>query len=1716
MGMNTSADGAMTYDRSETITLTGYHITEQLYTGANTLVYRATRIADQSPVILKFAQSSPSSFAEQVQFQNQYTISQTLDNPGIIQTYDLATQGDRYGLVMEDFGGIALSQFTQQQPLDLSTFFAIALQLTDILHTLSQHQIIHKDIKPDNILIHPEHLQVKLIDFSVSSRLPREAQELQNLNTLEGTLPYLSPEQTGRMNRGIDYRSDFYSLGVTFYELLTGQLPFQSDDPMELVYCHLAKMPPPLHVVCPSLPVMLSEIVTKLMAKNVEERYQSALGLKHDLERCLHQWQQSGTISEFAIAQGDRSDRFLIPERLYGREGEVQTLLNAFDRVAKGSTELILVAGFSGIGKTAIINEVHKPIARQRGYFIKGKYDQFQRDIPFFAFVQAFRDLMGQLLSESDAQLAVWKQKILAAVGDSGQVVIDVIPELEYIIGPQPTVTELAGTAAQNRFNLLFQQFVQVFTQVEHPLVIFLDDLQWADSASLKLLQLLMQDAGHLLVLGAYRDNEVSTAHSFMQTVEEIRKTGALVQTITLHTLEQSTITQWVGDTLICDVIVAHPLAELVYQKTKGNPFFVTQFLKALHHDGWITFDPVHRYWQCNLSQIRTVSLTDDVVVFMMAQLRKLPAETQAMMQFAACIGAQVDLATLAMVSERSQAQVATALWPALQAGLMLPITETYKFFQGTEIQSNIEDMAVPYRFLHDRVQQAAYSLIAEADRPALHLKIGRLLLHNIPESEHEERIFDILGQLNRGIHLSQDHDEQRYLAQLNLRAGRKAKLSTAHASALTYFQQGIDLLPDSPWQQSYPLWLQLHTQATSAALLSGQFTKMQQFADRVLDHAQTFLDTIAVYEVLIDAAASAGRFNEAIDLGAQVVSNLGIHFPASPSPEDVQQALTATQLALGDRTPEDLVTLPEMNDPPTLAALGILAKISSAVYIARPQWIPLVICKEVELSARYGNAASSGFGYASYGLLLCGIFNQIEAGHAFGRLALQIPPLFADKSLEATTIHVATMFVLHWQQPLQEMLPLFKHAHTCGLEQGDFTFAGYSIYAYGYFSYLLGHDLMDLEQRLQTDCQLLEKIQQPVSLSYTLIYHQTVLNLLGKNEVVTQLRGEVFDATEMLPNFQATQDYVGLFHIAMNTLVLCYWFGDLEEAARQTQSLRQVMQAVVGMPLIAIAHFYDALTQLAIFPTVSSGEQEQILQQVSATLTLFKGWADHAPMNQRHRWHLLSAEYARVLGQTADAIDHYDAAIAQAQAHGYLQEEGLANELAAKFYLGWGKTKIAQDYLTAAYDCDRRWGATAKTQQLEKLYPTLFQEFLQPAALSEKTLAASLQELVSVHQTMTASGATLSNALDLNTLIKAGQALYSEIDLERLLSVLMWVIVENAGADKAALILNQDGILEVSIQFFDHAVQEILATPLDRCETLPISLLRQVSRSLQPEICDRVTAQLMATDSYFTQTPPKSLLCSPIVNQGRLIGVLYLENSLMEHAFTSDRVAVLNLLCAQAAVSLENARLYERLKKHSQQLEVKVAERTAELEKANQELYRMATLDGLTLVANRRYLNSFLDAQWEQHCLTQQSLSLLLCDIDEFKPYNDYYGHQAGDDCLKEIAQLLGRTAVRPRDLVARYGGEEFAIILPETDLIGARQVAERIASETQQLKFPHVNSAVQSYVTLSVGIASITPQPDRTWQQLIKMADQALYQAKRLGRDRYCVYHSELGIQA
>lgn len=1507
----------------------GYTIVEQLYLGSRTAVYRAIEMAHNRSVVIKILRHEYPSFGELVQFRNQYAIASRLPLAGIVQPLRLEPLGSGYALVMEDWGGVSLSKYLQQQSLTLTDVLTIGLQIAEILHGLGQHRVVHKDIKPANILIRPETKQVKLIDFSIATLLPREAQEIQSPNVLEGTLSYLAPEQTGRMNRGIDYRTDFYALGITLYQLLTGILPFVSEDPLELLHCHLARLPVPVEQVNPEVPPMVAAIVGKLMAKNAEDRYQTALGLKQDLQRCLTEWQATGEIKPFDLGQRDVSDRFLIPEKLYGRATEVQSLLEAFDRVAAGCSELMLVAGFSGVGKTAVINEVHKPIVRQRGYFIKGKFDQFNRSIPLSAFVQALRDLMGQLLAEPDAQLAQWQRKILAAVGENGRVLIEVMPELEQILGPQPIAPELSGTAAQNRFNLLFQKFIQVFTTAEHPLVLFLDDLQWADSASLQLIKLLLQSP-YLLILGAYRDNEVSPVHPFILTVEDLKKARAIVHTLSLKPLAFEDTNQLVADTLNCSLSLAQPLAELIARKTLGNPFFTTQFLKALYENGQIRFDPENHHWICDIAQVTTLCLTDDVVEFMAQQLQKLPAPTQQVLKLAACIGNQFDLATLAIVSERSSTETAAALWQALEEGLILPTNQVYKFFQLEMVgPTGVEPAVNPtYRFLHDRIQQAAYSLIPADHRATLHYQIGQLLLHHFAPSTQEERIFEIVGHLNPGSSLIVQPAERLNLVRLNLIAGHKAIASTAYSAALTYLNQGISLLPEDCWVNHYDLTLELHHRRLDVAYLTSQFADLENWGELVLRQATSVLDSIKVYETRMMAFRSQGRFLEVVETGLQVLKRLGIEFPEQPTPGDIEQAYHHSCQVWQGRTPRSLLDLPAMQDPRLLAAMQILTKIVPSAHIAAPPLLPLLTFKQVELSIQHGNSPISIFSYADYGLILSGIIGDIPTGYEFGKLSLALLEKLQISSFKSRAYFIVNSFTRHWKEPLQEVVPFLLEAYRSGLDSGDWECVGLNLLTYSHYQYWAGQELKGLAEEMLIYRQAIQQVKQEATLKSHEAYLQAVSNLLGQTDLPYQLQGEFFNADQTLPQLQVANDRVGLFHVYLNQALLNYLFEQNHQAVQLSTLLEEYSDAACGFFLMPIWCFYDALILLRHYPEVSPERQGQLLKRVATHQEKLRNWAGHAPCNHEHRWQLVAAEQCRVLNQIAEAIDHYDLAIAQAEAHGYLQEAALACELAARFYLDWGKPKLAQDYLTNAYYGYARWGAKAKVQDLERRYPGLLMPILQQqqVALSatETVFATDLPAFQPAGtQSSTSGSSSISATLDLATVLKASQTLSREIQLDRLLATLLHTVLENAGADKGALLMpRQDEWFVEAVATVDHPAR-VQSVALARSQEVSQVVINHVRRSLQPiVIVDARVHPMLSVDDYIGQQQPRSLLCTPIVQQGKLVAMLYLENHVTAGAFTSDRVELLNFLCVQAAISLENARLYQQAQIYTQQLE--------------------------------------------------------------------------------------------------------------------------------------------------------------------------------------------------
>ncbi|NEO55549.1 MAG: AAA family ATPase [Okeania sp. SIO3B5] len=1547
--------------------LSDYEISDLIHESERTVVYRAVAKADAQPVVIKLMHNQFPSFHELVQFRNQYTIASNLSVEGIVKPLALSSYQNGYALIMPDFGGISLGEYYQNlspHTKEISQFLDIAIEIAQIVYQLHQNRIIHKDIKPANILINPETQQIKIIDFSISTLLPKETQTIQTLNVLEGTLAYISPEQTGRMNRGIDYRSDFYSLGVTFFEMLNGRLPFETTDPMELVHCHLAKMPKlgsrqqgvgsreegtgnseERNRVCETqIPQMLIEIIMKLMAKNAEDRYQSALGLKYDLEKCRQEWNQKGKIENFELGERDISDRFLIPEKLYGREAEVQTLLDAFERVAHppqtphqsksaassgfpltkgdgrgissgGKAEMMLVAGFSGIGKTVVVNEVHKPIVRQRGYFIKGKFDQFNRNIPFSAFVQGFRDLMEQLLSESDAQLEEWKNKILDAVGENGQVIIEVIPELEKIIGKQPSVPELSGSAAQNRFNMLFQKFIQVFATQNHPLVIFIDDLQWADLASLKLMQLLMSpgDTGYLLLLGAYRDNEVFPAHPLMLTLDEIVKSGATLNTITLAPLSKADLNNLVADTLSCNLEMALPLSELVYRKTKGNPFFATQFLKGLYKDGWISFNFDVGYWQCNMTEVRSLALTDDVVEFMATRLHKLPEAAREILKLAACIGNQFDLSTLAVVSELSELEVANSLWGALQEGLVLPLSQIYKFFQGVtqEEKASVEDISVGYKFLHDRVQQAAYLLIPEDRKRETHFQIGQLLLNNIPEEQREDKIFDIVNQLNYGVELISDRKVADELANLNLIAGRKAKAATAYEAAVSYLTLGKNLVGKEGWSNNYDLTLAVYVELAAAEYLNLNFERSENLCDLVMEKAENVIEQVPVYETKMLSYIAQNRMLEAIETALEILQILGVSIPENPGKFQNFIQQLRTKINLQGKTIEDLASLPEMTDPYKLAALRILIAVTAPAYITKPTLLPIISYTMVNLCVKYGNSYWAAYAYSFFTVILCGEMVDFEGAYDFGQLALKVVERFNAKELKAKVYQQINSFSRHWKEHQRDIIEGLIEGICSGLETGDLEYAGYCSIHCSVTSIFVGEPLEQVEEKHTEYVELMTKFKQNFSRNYIKIWWQFGSNLRGLALDKMCLHGDRFNQNRDLPKLLATNNEMSIFSFYLSQIMLLYLFGNYDDAISNVNAAQKYEIGCPGQIQVPVYTFYSSLVFLALFPHVSPGEQKKYLARVECNQKKIENWANIGPMNYQHKYDLVEAEKARVLGEKWQASELYDKAISGAKENEYIQEEAIANELAAKFYLELGKEKVAAGYMQEAYYCYARWGAKAKVEDLEKRYPLLLIPILErqfPNSLSSYTFATLTEGTIS--KTTTGTG----EILDLATLMKASRTLSEDISLDGAIANLMQVVRESAGAETVALMLFTEQELILTALVTGEEVSTLTPLTVPTTHAVPLSVVNQVKRSQNPLVIDNASHNnTYAGDAYIQKYQPQSIFCLPLIARGQLIGILYLENNQCTRAFTSERVEVLNLLCSQAAISLENAQLYQQ-----------------------------------------------------------------------------------------------------------------------------------------------------------------------------------------------------------
>lgn len=1504
----------------------GYRVTEQIHDSEGSTVYRAAREADDQAVVLKVLKPAYPPPARIAWFRREFEIASSLHQPHVVRMLDLGTQDYRWFIAMEDNGGESLDRLLQRRRPTLSEALRIAVGLVDALGEVHAANVIHCDVNPSNVICHPETLEVRLADFGIASLFARQDAALGSGGTLQGTPAYIAPEQTGRMNRTVDYRADFYSLGVTLYEMLTGVLPFDSDDSMELVHCHLARQPIPARDRNPEVPGVLSDLVTRLMAKTAEDRYQSTFGIKADLEECLQRLEGSGTIAPFELGRHDVHERFQIPQKLYGRQAEIDSLLSAFAGAASSDDTpgaVMLVRGQSGIGKSALVHELYKPITERRGHFISGKFNQLQRTTPYSAIVAACRSLVQQILTESPEELTRWREALTEALGPGAGVVVDVIPEVELIIGPQPPVPPLGPTETENRFTRVFQAFVRVLAQPSHPVALFLDDLQWADSASLNLVHRIMQDDSHLslLVIGAYRDDEVGPGHLLTATLDKLREEGTQIHQIHLGPLSLEHVASLIGDTTGVDPDSCEELARLVIEKTGGNPFFVSAFLTTAHHDGLIQFDRKGGHWRWDTEEIAARGYTDNVVTLTVERLRRLSHETQELLQWAASLGNDFELELLARLHESTPQETFDVLMPALTEGFV-------RTDSAAEVVGEDGPLLVPrYRFVHDRVQQASYELVEEAERRPIHLRIGQVLREQGGAAMSSEELFRLVGHLNLARDLITDDAEQFELATLNHEAARKAKAATAYAAAREYLLVALELIGESGWQDHRDLMLAVHHDLVDAQYLSGNHDAAEQLANEVLQRDLGDIEKAEMYFRLVTNYTLQTRYPEALEAARAGLRLVGHDVDLDDPEAALGDAAVELDDALRGRDIESLLDDPEMTDPEALVASNLFKAMAAAAFYAGPIVYSLVVFKAVNLMLTAGASPEACTLYASYGQIVSSVQGDFATGDAWGRLGVAQSERFNRRDNLAMSLFLYAGFVAPWTTHLPEVVRSLERGYSHGVESGELLFSGYTLVYVLLNKYFLGRPLEELTPELEEYLSFSEQTKSGLA-----------VHLFTADAIIfDNLKGLHADKRIFATDSQTEEAFLEEAAEAQSLMAICYYqvckqqvlylYRDPRASLAASDAAHAHLANIMGNFAVSMHNLYTSLALIGCLEDASEEERESFTARIAANQEQMKIWADSCPENFLHMHRLVEAEQARASGDVATALQLYDEVAELARTHRYAVHEALAHELAGRLRAGQGLAQEARESLSAAHYGYRLWGARHKVRDLEEEFGWLADEGRErPTAASVRTTSRTTH---------------MSKSLDLASVVKASQAISGEIVLEKLLRRLMALVIENAGAQRGVLLIDADGSLLVEAaaalatsgdaQDLDIEVRQ--GTPLDQYEPIPQSLVAFADRTGETVILgDALEEGGFTRDPYIVHSRPRSVLCAPLSGHGRTVGFLYLENNLVTGAFTPERMEVLQLLSAQFAISFENARLYD-------DMEQQVARRTEELSQKNRAL---------------------------------------------------------------------------------------------------------------------------------------------------------------------------------
>lgn len=1513
------------------INLPGYRILKNIYRGRRSSISRAVRLRDNLPVIIKTLTSNQPNADEVGQLHHEYELLSTLDIEGVIKPVAQEKTEPLVATIFHDHDGVSLRDLIELKQFCWHEWLPTAVRLAELIGRVHDAQIIHKQVTPDNILVNPHTGELQMIDFTQATHLQREQASWHYSQIDSETLPYIAPEQTGRINRAIDYRTDFYGLGATLYELMTGRPPFQEEDRLALVHSHIAKQPVPPHEINSALPPVVSQIIIKLLAKDASERYQSIFGLTQDLRTCQEEWQRNQRIASFSIASDDRSERFVIPQRLYGRATLIKRLLSSYDRTALGQKEIILISGYAGIGKSSLVHEIRQYINARGGSFISGKFDQFRRNRPYAAILFALQGQIRQLLTESESSIHTWRIRLLEALGDNAQVFIRLIPELELIIGKQPDAPKLSLAEEQNRFSHLFIRLLRTLATEERPLVLFLDDLHWADLASISLINTVARNdqLGHLMLVGSYRDQEVSATHPLSTTFSKLRDGRVNLREHRLEPLTLSQVNQLIADTLHVTPDRCASLAHISMEKTQGNPFFLNQFLAALYEDGLIYFAQGHWCW--DEDRIRDQEMTDNVVDLMVGKIQKLSPNTQKILQMAACIGSPFTLRILSIVHERTPQDTAADLWQAMAERLILPLDNSYRLHpQGDAAASR-------YRFVHDRVQQAAYSLISEDERLPLHLKIGRLALDQFAPEEFENRIFEVTNHLNIAADLITEPDHRLQLAELNLKAGVVARDAAAFEAAYEYFNTGLEMLPADCWQTHYELSLALHTNATETAYIRSDFSQLETLVGIVLEHAQSLLEKVRLYEILIQAHVSRNEFETALDTALQVLDLLDIKIPKHPGAIYTWLTQSKTHLQLKRLPANRVMQMPAMDNPNILAALPIMASMFGAIKFSSSELRPLIMAKQVDLTLRYGLSPSSAQAFAGYGGVLCGKFNDLDQGYALGQAALAIDDRLPSRLTHHKTLSLHNAYIRHWKEPLSACLDSLKEGYHLALDCGDIEWGTYCIAAYIQYRFTLMEDLDKSQSELEPYMLKMQESGQKQSEEYSRLALQAIDCIQGNSDSPVEMNGRFYNEESALADYQENNHRTAVCVHHFYKAFLHYIMGESTQAAHHGRIAEEYISSIYGTYTQPWLLFVSAMAHLSEVPDASILHQQTLLSHARHILKRTRYWARHSPVNHHHHACMLEAEIARVTKRYTKAMDLYEIAISACQNSENNFDVAITYEQAAKLYLEWDKKQIARNYLKESVSVYRKIGATAKVDQMYRVYADLLEQTDSSAATTQP-----------YRKGVSSPNSPNNQEIDITSVIKASHVIADEIVLDRLLSRLMKLAQENAGAQRSILALKRDQELCIEAEAsLDSDTRFFAGTPLDQgFDILPVNIVHYVARTKETVVLgNALEHEMFMHDRYIREHNPRSLLCMPILYHGELTAVLYLENNESSDVFNRERLETLQILSAQAAISIENAKLYSSLQQSEQEFR-------SLFENAVEGIFR-ATPDGTFVSAN-------------------------------------------------------------------------------------------------------------------------------------------------------------------